>query len=307
MSKRPDHNDNYNVVLSNQTILILCTIGFASIGIAVYFLILRRVPSTVNDDHDVQNYDEFLDQSDVGTLNRAERRARAKLRMKKARRANVPAPSAPNDANGDAQPLDVADVHHDMVEDAAGMSRKERQKAAKALEKEERKISAEIARARREAEQKKKKHMKQAHQIRDDPSKALRLDDIFPLRTAGTNDPLNNHLFHESITRKYKDNMQMFLDDGMQSKIRTVGDFIDEIQLTGSASLSELADEFGIAIDEVCDELKGLNDIHGVIGVFDQGNFVYVSKEMIEMAVVMGKKMGRVPCPVDDKLSPETC
>jgi hypothetical protein len=298
MSERSDYNDNYNVVLSNQTILILCTIGFASIGIVVYFLILRRVPFAVDDDHDIQNYDEFLDQSDVGTLNRAERRARAKLRMKKARRANI-LPPARDDADGDAQP-DNADVHNEGAEDA-GMSRKERQKAAKALEKEERKISAEIARVRREAEQK-KMHKRP---IRDD-TKALRLDDIFPLRGAGTTDPLSNHLFHQSITRKYKNSPQLFLDDGMQSKMLTVRAFVDNLQMTGSASLSVLADEFGITIDEVCDELKGLNSMHGVIGVINKGNFVYISKEMIRMAVEMGKKMGRVPCPVDDKLMLET-
>lgn len=167
-------------------------------------------------------------------------------------------------------------MHHDVAEDAAaGMSRKERRKVANALEKEERKISAEIAHARREAEQK-KKHMKQIHQMRDDQNKALRLDDIFPLRAASTTtDPLNNHLFHESIKKVlYNENLQMLLDDGVQSKILSVGVFIDKIQMTGSTSLSELADEFGITIDEVCDELKDLNDAHGVIGVFNQGNFV---------------------------------
>ena len=83
------------VAFSNQTLLLVSTIGFASLGL-VLFLILRRLSTNVDDknDHGHQEnrdaYDEMLDHSNVATLNRAQRRARAKFRMKKARRVVAP-------------------------------------------------------------------------------------------------------------------------------------------------------------------------------------------------------------------------
>lgn len=298
MSTRYDRNDNYNVVLSNQTILILCTIGFASLGIAVYFLILRHVPSSSDDNGDeaLQDYDEFLDQSDVGALNRAERRARAKLRMKKARRANVPTAAQRNVDDADGNIHLAADVPIDAAEDA-GLSRKERQRAAKALEREERKMSAEVARARREAEEKKRPKTKS--NLREDDTKTLRLHEIFPQRAAGSTDPLSNHLFHESITRKYIGNPQQFLADSMDSKILTVRTFINKLQDIGYLSVTALADEFGISVEEVYNEINSLNKMHGVIGLFDKGNIVYITKEMIEMAVELGNKEGKILHPMN--------
>ena len=153
------------------------------------------MPSSADPDGDegLQNYDEFLDQSDVGTLNRAERRARAKLRMKKARRANVPVARNGDDADGNDGQLH-ADVQNDAAEDA-GLSRKERQKAAKALEREERKASAEIARARREVEQKKRVKKQSYQDSTEDDIKMLRIDKIFPQWIDSNSSFSYNHIY----------------------------------------------------------------------------------------------------------------
>jgi len=284
-----------DVALSNQTIIILCTVGFASLGIAVYFLILRHVPSLADDDgkdEPLQNYYEFLDQSDVATLNRSERRARAKLHMKKARlAATVRIDVNDRDGGQNDDELDVFGVEEDAV-----LSRKERQRAAKALEKVERKISTEIARARREAEQKKKYQTRKANENSsanlDGP---LKLIEMFPQRMAGSNHSLSEYLFYDSIMRKYKDNPQQFLHDSMNEKIMTIRTFVNRLQSNGFVSVASLSDEFGIGIEDACNELEMLNMKHGIIGLFDKGNFVYVSEDMIEEAIDLGNKSGKIP------------
>ena len=306
-TKRYDHNDSFDISLSNQTILILCTIGFASLGIVVYYLILRTLPSSSLDDRDeTHNYDEFLDQSDVATLNRAERRARAKLRMKKARRAAIPTAGRldADQADGDIQLNDeINGPAGEVVAD--GLSRKERQKAAKALERKERKITSEIARARRETEQKKTKQTKLSDvndtSERDSTINSLRIDEIFPRRLAGSSDPLDEYLFHESITVRYKDSPQQFLDDSRHMKIMTIRTFINKLQTYGSVSFTALADDFGMSPEDVCCELNRLNETHGVIGVLNNGHFVYVSLEMIELATELGANMGKIPSPLSCK------
>lgn len=304
MSTRHNPDEAYIISLSNQTILILCTIGFASLGIAFYFLILRHVPSSTTDgDEPVQNYDEFLDHSDVATLNRAERRARAKLHMKKARRAAVPAAGRRDADGGDGNDavLDELDRPVEVDDAGSGLSRKERQRVAKALEREERKISAEIARTRREKGQKKtqKQQTNRENDVDDDAGRPLSLDEIFPRRQSSTNDPLKDYLFHESLTRKYTNSPQQFLDESMLLKIITTHTFINNLQTTGYVRIKSLTDDFGLTHEEVHNELNQLNSAYGIIGVFDNGSFVYVSKEMIEMAVESGKKMGTIHCPVE--------
>ena len=301
MSQQHGQNESYDISISNQTILILCSVGFASIGIAVYFLILRHVPSPTddNDDETLQNYEEFLNQSDVATLNRAERRARAKLHMKKARRAAVPTRRDGEDANAN-DPLDDGNSTREIPETMI-LNRRERQKVAKALEREERKISAQIVRTRRENDQK-KRHKKPIHADADrrgDNECAtyhLKIEDIFPRGKEGSADPFDMHLFHEIITRKYKDNPQHFLDDSIYLKIMTIRSFIDKLQKAGSISIAEIADDFRITCEEVINGLTELNDIHGVIGVIDEGKFVYVSVDMIERAVQVGKSVGKIKC-----------
>ena len=59
------------VALSNETILILSSFGFATLGL-VLFLILRNQPNNQDDEAEYShrdNYGDVLDQADVATLN----------------------------------------------------------------------------------------------------------------------------------------------------------------------------------------------------------------------------------------------
>ncbi|KAL7487615.1 hypothetical protein ACHAW6_013671 [Cyclotella cf. meneghiniana] len=312
MSANNNHHDAiYDMSLSNKTILILCTVGFASLGMAIYFLLLRHVPSADDAERHVQNYDRFLATTDAAALNRAERRARAKLRMKKARLAAVPAGRGDDDDGAPRRhgPNEDDDERFGLIRENAGahLTRKERQKAAKALEKEERKMAAELARVRREADGK-TNTKKQTDYGEPDcetdnrrPPKP-RLEDIFPPREQ-SDDPMSDYLFWQSISANYKDDPQRFLEDAVQSRIMTIRDFIAKLEKHRSVSIAALADEFGITITNVRNDLEKLNAQYGIIGLMDNnGNFVYVSREMIAKAVQMGKDMGRVSSCLDESV-----
>ena len=162
------YTDNISgVAFSNQTLLLVSTIGFASLGL-VLFLILRRLSTNVDDknDHGHQEnrdaYDEMLDHSNVATLNRAQRRARAKFRMKKARRVVAPGQQAGDGVDGNEAVAAQDGINNNDVAVAGGannnLTRRERQQAAKAKEREDRKVYAKEAKLWREKKKNKSTH-----------------------------------------------------------------------------------------------------------------------------------------------------
>ena len=97
-------NSISGIAISNKSILILSTIGFGILGLVLYCILRRLTDQPTNqDDNEERDYGEILNDSDVATLNRAQRRARAKYRMKNARRV--------------AQPVQVNDVEDGVDRD----------------------------------------------------------------------------------------------------------------------------------------------------------------------------------------------
>ena len=139
-------NSISGIAISNKTILILSTIGFGILGL-VLFYILRRLTDqpTDQDDNEERDYGEILNDSDVATLNRAQRRARAKYRMKNARRVAQPVQVNNNNNREDGEEDENQNQDNIQLVNNNNLSRKERQKAAKKKEREERKVSAEEA------------------------------------------------------------------------------------------------------------------------------------------------------------------
>ncbi len=271
------------VALSNETILILCTFGFATLGI-VLFLILRNQPQHQNneDEHtDRDNYGDVLDQADVATLNRAQRRARAKYKMKQARRDMAPAVAARGGGEGDDNnnmPAEDRVPQDDVVNIA---DRKERQRIAKQMERSERKIynmEAQRWRDRNQASSKKKKEKKSEDDNGDSESN-FSVEDIFPKRL-DKNDPLSESLFWEPIVRGIQD--KNFSTDELiarcetaLSKCMTMHEFLKRVENDGSVSVIDLADEFEISIPDALLEISRWNDLYKIRGMVDScGNFV---------------------------------
>jgi len=273
------------VALSNETILILCSFGFASLGI-VLFLILRNQPKQDEDDehNDRDHYGDELDQADVATLNRAQRRARAKYKMKQARRGMAPVVAARGGDGGDNNMPAEGGVQDDDVNDnvAAVADRKERQRIAKQMERNERKIysmEAQRWRDKNQASSKKKKKLTYEEDNDVASESNFSVEDIFPQRL-DKNDPLSDVLFWEYIVRGIKDatlsaDELMSRCEAAQSKAMTMREFIKRVECYGSVSIIDLADEFEISTSDALIEIARWNDLYNINGMVDScGNFV---------------------------------
>lgn len=151
---------------SHRSLLYVSFVGFVSLGMVLGW-VLYKSPNNHTSDEEVEDedYDRQLDRADVATLNRAQRRARAKNRMKQKRRIaptnnnnnnDVGGQNNDNDEpnngeeeanqNGEGNELLLLEGEEEgtFTEVQQHLSRKERQKAAKALEKEERKRDQEF-------------------------------------------------------------------------------------------------------------------------------------------------------------------
>jgi len=292
-------NSISGIAISNKSILVLSTIGFGILGLVLY-CILRRLTDqpTDQDDNEERDYGEILNDSDVATLNRAQRRARAKYRMKNARRVAQPVVQVNNGEDVDEDDNENQDNVPQV--NINNLSRKERQRAAKKKEREERKISAEEARKWRENNQSKSIKKSIDKNTKPDESKELSVEDVF-LQRANVNDVLSEYLFREYIVKNIKQ-MDISNDEMIsvanQIPKMTIHEFIERLKQKGSISISSLADEFDISEQECLHQLEYINKQHGIIGVVDsKGCFVYVSMEMIKEAIKLGNDAGRIVCP----------
>ena len=302
-------NSISGIAISNKSILILSTIGFGILGLVLYCILRRLTDQPTNqDDNEERDYGEILNDSDVATLNRAQRRARAKYRMKNARR--VAQPVQVNNNGEDGEEDDNENQDNVPQVNINNLSRKERQRAAKKKEREERKVSAEEARKWREKNQSKSIKKSIDKNIKPDESKevkALSVEDVFPQR-ANVNDALSEYIFRESIVKNIKQ-MDVSNDDEMisianQIPKMTIHEFVERLKQNGSIAISSLADEFDITEQECLDQLECINKQHGIIGIVDSnGCFVYVSMEMIKEAIKLGNDLGRIVCPKSSPLA----
>jgi hypothetical protein len=285
MSNPDDHYTITGVALSNENILILCSFGFATLGIAL-FLILRNQPQKSNDDDhaDRDLYGDELDQADVATLNRAQRRARAKYKMKQARRDMAP-PVAVRGGEGDDNNMPADEGVPDIVDNsfvAIVADRKERQRIAKEMERNERKIysmEAQRWRDKNQASSNSKKKIIDGSGFNASNTTAS-VEKTFPQRL-DKNDPLSDILFWEAIVRSIKDTTASTDElisrcEAAQSKTMTIREFIERVNSDGPVSIIDLADEFEISIPDALIDISRWNELYNICGTVDScGNFVY--------------------------------
>ena len=248
------HEDIDGVAVSDNVLILVSTIGFASLGIVLYCLFLRSEDGiSGDDDNDDDNYARRLVRRDVTSLNRAQRKARAK-----------------HDAesqDGDSQ---------------TNLSRRERLKVAKAKEK----AYSEMARKMRERKASKKSD--EPAKVAN-----IRLEEVLPKQIDDCDDILGHQVFWGPIARSIKEKAEAS-DDWNETLLQavemvpkmTAKEFIHQLKRSGKVSVSALAGEYNISVGEVLHELETLNQRGlGIVGLFDGvGYFVFISKEMIDHA-----------------------
>lgn len=292
------------VAISNESILILCTFGFATLGITL-FLILRHQPQQHEDESNTlrqrDNYGDVLDQADVATLNRAQRRARAKYKMKQVRRDMAPVVQMAA-RGGEDDDINIHadegilpdDVKDNLVVAEGNPNRRERQRLAKEMERNERKsYSLEAQRWREKnatnTQSDLKSQTKKNLSFKDDDddvfsTNSIHIEEIFPQRL-DIDDPLSDVIFWDAITREIKSRREgddpVSMDElisqceAAQSRTMTIREFLERLEVDGSVSIIDLADEHGISIADALVEIERWNDAYNKCGIVDScGRYV---------------------------------
>lgn len=260
---------NISVGFSDAAILIVSLLGFCLLASTIYSLILLKVQSREEFDKAEEqklNYDDQLDRADVATLNRAQRRARAKNIMKRQRRI---APVDNEEQDEAAQPEE--DEH------LPPLSRKEREKAAKAAEREERKLFEEQRRQlqldAQEAAKKEKRERERLEAERIEEEKKLRLQ--------------ANEAREKTKLEKYN----TFLVSRDEETSMSVRDFCVYVEQHKVVSIDDLADRFKRPSGQVLERIQELVDTCRLTGVFDGERFIHISSdEMTRVATFITKQ-----------------
>ena len=282
----------YDVGASDTLLLSISIFGFVVLAYSIYSIVIMRLKTAeeVAEDDGELTYDEKLANADVSKLNRAQRRARARHIMKQQRRV-VTAAVVPNigegennedgdnnnDGNNDQQLLAIADMDGDAIggdlhPNMQHLSRKERQKAAKAAEKEERKLFEET-RKKQQLEAQQKAHREKV--ARETESKR-KLEEERKLRLEARQ--------QEELAEYYK--WKTFLASPDPTKTLSVKDWIqNELSKNKIVNLQEIAKRFDTSENVVLARIQTLIKQLRLTGIVDETNhrFIYVPKNELEV------------------------
>jgi hypothetical protein len=330
MNKRYDSNDgplgkapNIGVGFSDAFILTISLIGFVFLGWTIYSIILAKTKTAREleaEDQDV-SYEDRLAQADVSTLNRSQRRARARIMMKKNRRANtnqnnlVPPIEVVGDGNEQQQqqqqqqqqnllleqqqqqqhdegiPPFQDESHHSTAHTM--LSRKERQKAAKQVELQERKMFEEDRRKEQQealnAAKSKKREKEKMVAIQIEQDRKERLEQ----RQA------------DGIA-KYHAWRILFVENNTNQNDEesiTVLEWIQEMKQNRIVTLKDMATRFRVSPDRVRERIMELihsSRISGIIEHQDENNenqnsrFIYLSPDDMSRLASFVKLRGKI-------------
>ena len=261
-----------SVSVSDTVLLIVSSIGFVMLAATIYSIIITRLKTAqeIEGESEEIDYDDKLVNADVSTLTRAQRRARARHIMKQQRRAAPAGVPAHGEENG----LDDAANEGEQTRDNQyrPLSRKDRQKAAKAAEKEERR-RFEVDRKRQQiANQEAAKRNRKAR----DRIQAEQADEGRRIRQELKN----------AKELKFYDAWNTFLSSVDGTKTMLVGEWIESLERNRVSYVDDLANEFHIPSSKVVDRIKELLKSDRVTGFFENDDrFIYVTQqEMISLA-----------------------
>lgn len=269
------------VGFSDVALIGVSVAGFCVLASIVYSIILLRLQTRSEfekQEAELDNYDELLEQTDVATLNRAQRRARAKNIMKRQRRIATD-PVLP-EADADALVAVVQqqqEQNNNVEDDDAGttggnlqqqhLSRKERQKAAREAEKAERQLFQEERRLQQkealEQAQEKKRRRQELQTKKAEFDRKQRLMD------------------KEHQERAAYEQWKTFL--ASESERMTVVEFIQHVQEHKTANLMALSERFRVPIAKVQARVKELVSTRRITGIITEDfKFIYITQEEMD-------------------------
>jgi hypothetical protein len=261
-------NAEIGVGFSDAVLVAASVTGFLIMATTVYSLIVMRLKSSKEVQKEElaggNGYEEQLTHADVSTLNRAQRRARARAIMKQQRRAVI------NE--------DHADAEHEIGSDAEGsedgetvntrnphtLSRKERQRAAKATEKDERRV---LEDERRE----------QQKQAQDDAQKRKREKEREDARKEEATRLLEKKQKEELEIAEFEA-WKAFLSSPKRSQ--SVPEWIDEMKDRRTVLITEIATSFELPEEKVVQRIQELIKEGRVAGVMEgNGRFIFIAED----------------------------
>lgn len=242
-----------------------------------------KAPAHVKEDEETVDYDEALQEADVALLTRSQRRARAKLLMKKSRRLGNNNPAienrqAPFDIIQHAgERIDGEPNAFDLNNAVKGpaLTRKQRQRAAKELERTERKANDEKVRNQKRLED--EERQVRAKMQQDKKSQAA----------------VNQK---ERSDREFREWKYMFPDSDLDTNV-TVKEFVEELQINPIISLEETSEEFSVSVVDLSRRLRQLEcDGRIGLGIFnaDEDLFVYINHQFMESTAKMISSAGKI-------------
>lgn len=292
LSKAP----KLSIGASDSVLVIISLIGFFSLALIIFFIILTKVKTARElreeaEKHDT-SYDERLAQADVSTLSRSQRRARARYIMKQQRRANHnivhPIEEDGDEHQQQQQNLLLEQQHHDedippFQEDSHHatihntLSRKERQKAAKQIELQERKMY----------EQKRRKEQQET--LNAAKSKKREKERMVAIQAERDRKERQEQRQANELA-KYCAWKTLFVEN---TESITVQEWIHEMKQNRIVKLQDLAIRFGVSQDRIRERIENLITSFRISGILlepddknEQNRFIYLSSEdMIRLAL----------------------
>ena len=297
----PPPQGETSVALSDKTLLAVSLAGFVVLATTVYILVIR--PSLTAEEIDeregIHNYDDELDHADVRTLNRAQRRARARNRMKRNRRVDPRTPGqlhqqhedldeGADDADGGAAVVQQQLLDGDEAAAAAPdgidpsqqhLSRKERARLAKAKEREERKL---FEKERQEQRRKAEAAAAVERREREKEREALAQEERRRREAEA----------HDRELAEHREWVLMFLESRKNAEA-TVGEFICKARSKKIWPVKDISREYGVSSEEVEVRLRQLLADDRMFGVVSNGNFIFLEPDDMKSIAESIKRNGR--------------
>ena len=286
-SKNQPASPDVGVGFGDTTLLVASFVGFCALAVTVYWLLFSRVKSREEmeqEDAD-EDYEKRLANANVATLTRAQRRARAHFIMKQQRRAAVPA-AARRENNDDNNNNNQGVAEGRLVEQQVDnqdrqpvqpqLSRKERQRAAKVAEKEQRRLF----------EEERRKQQKEAQELaQKERRERQRLE-------AKLEQEARQQMAIEKADRERQ--VQLEWETFLSGPDRTlsVEDWLGS--LGRYADIDELAESFSTSPEAIQSRVQTLVDEGRVTGVFEGNRFICLYEDELKEIVQRIREAGSV-------------